>query len=202
MSVCYIVGAGEFYGSFDPNKDDLVIAADGGYAALLERGIRCDLLIGDMDSIESVPSDIKTVRHKVEKDETDMHLAYLEGGARGYSDFEIYGGVGGRSDHTFANYCLLAYISKHGGRAKLYDKSSVATAVTNGDFVGYAEEGKTVSVFAFGGEARGVSLKGLYYPLEDGILSPDFPLGVSNHALGGEYKIEVGDGTLLITFEI
>ena len=202
MSVCYIVGAGEFYGTFTPGEDDLVIAADGGYTALSDRGIRCDLLIGDMDSIGCVPTEIKTIRHKVEKDETDMHLAYLEGVRRGYVDFEIYGGVGGRSDHTFANYCLLAYISKHGGRAKLHDKSAVATAVTNGDFVGYAEGGKTVSVFAFGDEARGVSLKGLYYPLEDGSLSPDFPLGVSNHALGGEYRIEAREGTLLVISEI
>ena len=41
MKTCYIVGAGEFYGSFMPDDDDLVIAADGGYKALLEKGIQC-----------------------------------------------------------------------------------------------------------------------------------------------------------------
>lgn len=202
MRVCYIVGAGDFFGTFAPDKDDLVIAADGGYTSLLARGIRCDLLIGDMDSIQSLPSGLEIIRHKVEKDETDMHLAYLEGVRRGYSDFAIYGGVGGRSDHTFANYCLLSYISKHGGRAKLFDKSSIAYAITNGCVKINPDFGKAVSVFAFGAEARGVNIKGLYYSLEDGILTPDFPLGVSNHALGKEAEISVLDGTLLIIEQI
>ena len=78
MGICYIVGAGEFFGSFTPKKDDLVIAADGGYEALSSRGIRCDLLIGDMDSIKKIPGGVEILKHKVEKDETDMHLAYLE----------------------------------------------------------------------------------------------------------------------------
>ena len=202
MGVCYIVGAGEFYGSFSPNADDLVIAADGGYNSLAERGIRCDLLIGDMDSISEIPDGVRALRHKVEKDETDMHLAYLEGARLGYSDFAIYGGVGGRVDHTFANYCLLSYIQKHGGRAKLYDKTSVAYALTNGRVRLAATESKTVSVFAFGGDACGVSIRGLYYTLEGGTLRADFPLGVSNHTVGSEGEIEVIDGTLLIFEEI
>ena len=161
MGTCYIVGAGEFYGSFTPCADDLVIAADGGYDALKSRGIRCDVLIGDMDSIQELPCGVRAMRHPVEKDETDMHLGYLEGVHRGYSNFAIYGGVGGRSDHTFANYCLLAYIRKHGGRAKLYGKMSVAYAISNEAFRLDAAEGKTISIFAFGGEARGVSVRGL-----------------------------------------
>ena len=202
MSTCYIVGAGEFYGSFTPSEGDLVIAADGGYNSLVKRGIRCDLLIGDMDSLEDIPTGVEILRHRVEKDETDMHLAYLEGTRRGFSDFAIYGGVGGRPDHTFANYCLLAYIQNHGGRAKLYDKTSVAYAISNESVRLTATEGKTVSVFAFGSEARGVSVRGLYYTLEGGTLTPDFPLGVSNHTVGKDGEIEVLDGTLLVIQEI
>ena len=202
MKTCYIVGAGEFYGSFSPKADDLVIAADGGYNSLCERGIRCDLLIGDMDSIAKIPSEVETIRHKVQKDETDMHLAYLEGARRGCSDFAIYGGVGGRPDHTFANYCLLSYIREHGERAKLYDKTSVVYAIRNEKVKLCASEGKTVSVFAFGNKAHGVSVRGLYYTLEGGTLTPDFSLGVSNHTVGTEAEIEVTDGTLLIFEEI
>ena len=62
MKTCYIVGAGAFYGDFTPDETDLVIAADGGYSTLKSLEIRCDLLIGDMDSIASIPTDVEIIR--------------------------------------------------------------------------------------------------------------------------------------------
>ena len=202
MKTCYIVGAGEFYGSFSPTDDDLVIAADGGYDSLCMRKIRCDLLVGDMDSQKVLPCGVEIIRHPVEKDETDMHLAYLEGRRRGYVNFEIYGGVGGRADHTFANYCLLSYICADGGHAVLRDKYSTAFVIRNEVARVRGEAGKGISIFAFGSVARGVSIKGLYYELDSGTLTPEFPLGVSNHFVNEYAEICVKDGTLLIISEI
>ena len=93
MGICYIVGAGDFPYGFSPKDDDLVIAADGGYDHLKKNGIRCDLLIGDLDSISASADGVQTKRFPIRKDETDMHLAYLEGKARGYKEFHIYGGT-------------------------------------------------------------------------------------------------------------
>jgi len=202
MSICYIVGAGEFYGSFKPSKDDLVIAADGGYESLQKLGIRCDVLIGDMDSIKKIPGGVEILRHKVEKDETDMHLAYLEGRRRGYSEFMLYGGVGGRPDHTFANYCLLSYIKENGGSARLIDNGYVAYIIRNELTRVTGNAGDGISVFAFGKDAYGVSVKGLYYELDSGTLTQSFPLGVSNHFTDKECVIGVKDGTLLIIQKI
>ena len=202
MGICYIVGAGAFFGDFAPTEEDLVIAADGGLDTLRSLDIRVDLAVGDFDSARGVPSGIETVRFKVEKDETDMHLAYLEGKRRGYTEFRIYGGVGGRVDHTFANYCLLAYIAENGDAAVLYDREYIAYAIKNKSTRVAGDAGKGVSVFAFGGEARGVSVKGLYYEADGVTLSPSFPLGASNHKTGGEGEISVKDGILLIFEEI
>ena len=121
---------------------------------------------------------------------------------RGYTSFAIYGGVGGRADHTFANYCLLAQITKDGHTATLYDNKYEVTAIRNNATRVLSAPGKTVSVFAFGGAAKGVTIKGLYYELYDGTLLPEMPLGVSNHTLKGEGEISVQDGTLLIMREI
>ena len=202
MKICYIVGAGDFYGDFSPNADDLVIAADGGYDTLKELNIRIDLLIGDLDSIKDAPTGVELIRHPVEKDENDMHLAYLEGRRRGYTFFEIYGGVGGRADHTFANYCLLSYIKANGNSARLYDKNSIAYVIKNEATRVTGKPEKHISLFAFGGVARGVRIKGLYYGLEDGELSPEFPLGVSNRFVTESADIEVRDGELLVIQEI
>ncbi len=202
MGICYIVGAGEFFGSFSPKKDDLVIAADGGYEVLLTRGIRCDLLIGDMDSIEKIPHGVEILRHKVEKDETDMHLAYLEGARRGYSEFVLHGGVGGRPDHTFANYCLLSYIKNNGNNAKLIGDGYIAYAVKKEATRVRGKAGDGISVFAFGGDCTGVRIKGLYYGLDGGTLTPSFPLGVSNHFTESEAEISAEEGTLLVIQKI
>ena len=202
MGICYIVGAGAFWGDFSPNDDDLVIAADGGIDTLRSLDIRVDLAVGDFDSARGVPSGVDTLRFKVEKDETDMHLAYLEGKRRGYTKFHLYGGVGGRVDHTFANYCLLSYIAAQGDEAVLYDREYIAYAIKNKSTRISGEAKKGVSVFAFGGEARGVFIKGLYYEAENVTLSPAFPLGASNHKTGSLAEISVKDGTLLIFEEI
>ncbi len=202
MGICYIVGAGAFRGIFSPKEDDLVIAADGGFDTLRSLDIRVDLAVGDFDSANGMPSGIETLRFEVEKDETDMHLAYLEGKRRGYRSFRLYGGVGGRVDHTFANYCLLSHIAEQGDDAILYDKEHIAYAIRNKSTRVTGEAEKGVSVFAFGGEAHGVSVKGLYYEAENITLSPSFPIGVSNHKTGGNAEISVKDGTLLIFEEI
>ena len=202
MGICYIVGAGAFWGDFTPSEEDLVIAADGGLDTLRSIDIRVDLAVGDFDSARCVPDGIEAVRFKVEKDETDMHLAYLEGKRRGYTEFRIYGGVGGRVDHTFANYCLLSYISDQGDSAILYDREYIAYTIKNKSTRVVGDSGKGVSVFAFGGEARGVSIKGLYYEADNVTLSPSFPLGASNHKTDALAEISVKNGTLLIFEEI
>ncbi len=202
MSICYIVGAGEFFGNFTPNENDLVIAADGGYATLKKLGIRCDVLIGDMDSLEKIPDGIEILRHKVEKDETDMHLAYLEGRNRGFSKFSIYGGVGGRPDHTFANYCLLSYIKNEGRNATLVGDGYIAYTIKNEVTRVRGKAGDGISIFAFGGDCGGVSVKGLYYELDGGNLSPSFPLGISNHFTENEAEISAERGTLLVIQKI
>ena len=202
MKTCYIVGAGDFPFGFSPSKDDLVIAADGGYDSLLKAGVRCDLLVGDLDSIKKMPEGVETVRHKVEKDETDMHLCYLEGKKRGYDFFRIFGGAGGRDDHTFANYCLLSYIRNDGGRAELFSKYAKTYVIKNESVTLAAREGKTVSVFALSDKALGVSIEGLYYETSGATLLREFPLGVSNHFTERDAKIAVSDGTLLIMEEL
>ena len=67
----------------------------------------------------------------------------------------------------------------------------------------FGDAGKTVSVFAIGGDAKGVTLRGLKYEAEGINLSCSFPLGVSNSFINqGISEISVEDGALLIYREI
>ena len=50
-------------------------------------------------------------------------------------------------------------------------------------------------------DAEGVTLEGLYYPLENGTLSAGFPLGVSNHFTEKTARITVRKGSLLAMWD-
>ena len=201
MDICYIVGAGEFHGQFAPDETDLVIAADGGYDSLISHGIRCDLLIGDLDSIDSRPEGITLLKFPVVKDDTDTFLAFKEGYARGYRVFHIYGGTGGRPDHTYANYQLLLYAKNRGAEAYLFDKDTKSFVLKNETSVLCGKRGVTFSVFSISSRARGVTIKGAKYETEGATLDQEFPLGVSNSFKSTHVKLTVSDGTLLIMIE-
>jgi thiamine pyrophosphokinase len=198
MGVCYIIGAGELYGRPTPEPGDLVIAADGGYDHLLRLGIMPDLIIGDMDSVSSDVSGAEVLRFPKKKDETDMHLAYLVGKEKGYSSFLIYGGTGGRPDHTFANYSLLFLAKSGGDRMTVIDKEYDIFALSSEHAVISGRVGATLSLFAFGGEARGVCLSGVEYPADNVTLEADFALGVSNKIEEERASVSVSDGRLLV----
>ena len=201
--ICYIVGAGENYGlTFRPGPDDLVIAADAGLRILKESGIRCDLSVGDFDTLRYTPDGPNVVKLPAEKDETDTKAAVDEGIRAGYDVFYIYCATGGRIDHTIANLQLVAHLAQRGKRAVLFGENTAILAVTDGTIAFPGNRSGYVSVFAFGGPARGVTIRGLKYELRDATLSPDVPLGVSNEFTGAEAEIRVAAGTLLVTIPI
>ena len=130
-----------------------------------------------------------------------MQLCYEEGRRLGFLSFAIHGGTGGRPDHTFANYSLLLRIAEDGGRATLYSEKYLATVIKNTSITLRGKCGNHLSVFAFGGNAEGVSVLGAEYEARDVTLTPDFPLGVSNSFKDGDAVISVSSGALLVMWE-
>lgn len=199
--ICYVVGAGENYGlDFIPQAEDCVIAADAGFAALEQRGMQIDIVIGDFDTLSFVPNHPNAIVLNREKDTTDMWSAVREGVKKGYERFHIYCGTGGRIDHTIANMQLLAELSQSGKRGFLFGKDYIITAVTNGMLELPALASGFVSVFSHSDRAEGVCIEGLKYELQEALLTNSFPLGVSNEFIGQKGKISVANGTLWIVF--
>ena len=195
----WIVGAGDFAPDlFQPEPEDLVVAADGGLRRLQPCGVTPQLIVGDFDSLGYVPQGVRVVRHSPIKDQTDMELAAQEAVKTGCDELLLFGGTGGRFAHTLANLQLLAALEKQGVRAYLIDETTTATALCGGTLL-FAETGKGfLSVFAHGGRLSGVTLRGLKYPLTNADLSPDFPLGVSNEFTGVPAAVTVRSGTALV----
>lgn len=202
MGICYLVGAGDFYGQITKSADDIIIAADGGYDSLIQHGYTPDLLVGDFDSTKyEIPEGIKTVRHPKEKDETDMFLAYGEGVRLGFCDFVMLGATGGRLDHTYANLSLLLYAKERGHNVTVMDKNGIILCLKDESISLAGNHGATFSVFAVGGDASGVSIKNAKYEVDGVVLTPAFPLGVSNEFTDESAKISVENGALLVIAE-
>lgn len=202
MGICYIVGAGEFGdGTFTPGEEDLVIACDGGYAHCLERDIRTDLVAGDFDSLGYVPKHPQVVRLRPEKDDTDTGWALQEGWRRGYREFVIFGGTGGRISHTIANIQLLADLADKGGRGLMIGKGTWYRVIRNEEISFDAGEKGFLSVFCMGDVAKGVFESGLKYGLNDAVLTKEYPVGVSNEFIGKESRVSVREGALLLIGE-
>ena len=204
MKTCLIFGAG------DPPKQPvsvpdgaLLIAADGGLKTMRELGLTPDLFVGDRDSLsEEIPEAVPQILLPVKKDVTDMDAAAAEAVKRGCTDLTLYGGMGGRLDHTLANISLLARLSQTGCRVKMTDGVTSVFAVTNGLLTLPAQKAGDAAVFSFTDRSEGVTIKGLLYELEDGTLTSDFSLGVSNSFVGKPAIVEVKTGTLLVVLRL
>lgn len=196
---CFVVGAGSFDRmDIRPRPGDLVIAADGGYRYLQKLGLRPDILLGDFDSLELVPEHERLIRHSPIKDDTDMALAAACGEEEGYRRFILYGGLGGRMDHTIANLQLLTALSRKGYEAYLIGEENIVTAMTGERLTFSSHMQGMISIFCAGERAEGVTLRGLKYSLDHAVLTCDRALGVSNEFTGQPSSVEVERGTLLI----
>ena len=201
MGKCIIFCAAGFDALAAPiEKDDFVIAADGGLVHTKGLGIVPDEILGDFDSLGHIPQGANVF--PVEKDDTDAMLAVRRGLSLGCREFVLYGSLDGpRLDHTVANFQTLQFLADHGAAGYLVGRDHLVTVLKEGTLSFPPGLEGTVSVFCLGADAEGVTLEGLYYPLENARLSAGFPLGVSNHFTGNAAKITVRTGSLLILWD-
>ncbi len=197
--ICIIVGARPCdLSGLSVTKEDFVIGADKGAHTLLEYHLPVSLAIGDWDSAD-MPEGVPCKTYPAEKDDTDVLLAVREGLARGFKSFHIYGALGGRTDHLIANLQVLLFLQKEGAEGYLYGEKEEITLLSNAAKIWEKPKG-ILSVFAVG-EAKGVTLSGVKYPLSDAVLSDAYPIGVSNEFTGEKATVSVKDGTLFLICE-
>ena len=201
MAKCIIFGAAGFDGLLcNIQSEDFVIAADGGVTHCTQIARTPDVILGDFDSLGYVPDGAQVF--PVEKDDTDVMLAIRHGLDRGFREFWIYGGLEGpRMDHTMANLQALSYLCQHGAQGYLIGKEQIMTVIEQQTAVFPSSAEGIVSIFCMGEKADGIHIRGLHYCLENGTLTGDFPLGVSNHFTGCEAEISVKTGRLLLIWD-
>lgn len=200
MGKCVIFCAGGFSSLQEPVGDeDYVIAADGGLRHTQALGIIPNAVLGDFDSLGYVPEGAQVF--PVEKDDTDSMLAIRHGLALGYREFVLYGSLDGeRLEHTVANFQALRYLAEHGAKGTLVGIRQISTLVRNGTLTFEGCKGY-LSLFCLGPDAKGVTLRGLKYGMENGSLTGSFPLGCSNRFTENQATVTVQDGCILAIWD-
>lgn len=182
----------------------LVIAADGGLRLAGPLGLRVDLVVGDLDSVD--PADLAAAeragarvdRHPVAKDRTDLALALDAAVAAGAARITVIGGAGGRADHLLANWLLLAADAYADLEVRAWSRAARTDVVRAGRTCHlYAPVGSLVSLLPVHGTARGVTTTGLAYPLDGEDLAPGTSRGVSNVVAATEATVHLAAGVLL-----
>lgn len=207
MGKCYLIGAGDLtVGELALQEGDFVIAVDGGIGYCDFLKVEPDLIIGDFDSLSEgeaqavekleqvIPE--RVIRLNPVKDDTDMLYGIKLALEMGYREFRLYGATGGRFDHTLANIQCLLYLKNHGAVGYLMDGNGMILVLQNEEVRFRPDMEGYVSLFSLGKEAKGVTIRGLKYELENAVITNDFPIGISNEFTGREACISVADGEL------
>ena len=201
LPICHIVGAAPGPIPRIPcDPGDLLLAADGGYAALARQGLCPDCTVGDLDSLGAQPTQGELRRLPVRKDDTDLAAAMAEGERRGFRRFFLYGALGGRFDHSLANCQLLGALAARGEEGWLFAENDSLTAISGSRLCIPAGQEGYVSVFSLTDRSEGVTERGLSYTVSEATFVNDRPLGVSNAFIPGtSAEIAVRRGVLLIS---
>lgn len=180
-------------------ESEFVVAADGGYDHAVRLGLKVDVVVGDMDSIEStsLPRHVLVERHPTDKDATDLELA-LDFVARDSPDRAVVvGGSGGRVDHELATAGLLCSARWPGIDELDWVSNRGWIYVIRERRIIHGDKGSSLSLLPLGGSATSVTTKGLKWDLKGESLEAGSTRGVSNVMTGPTVDIAVEDGCLL-----
>ena len=176
-------------------ENAFVIAADSGYDTAKRLGIKVDLLVGDMDSVKSIPSGVDTVRVKAEKDDTDTMLAIGIAKDKGAEKITVIGGAGGRADHWLSNIFMLEALADEKIDTCLTDGVNEIRVISDGS-IKIPNNGGYFGLLAL--EDSTVTATGCKYPLHDHLLRRQLPYAVSNEVTADFAEITV-HGKLIVT---
>ncbi len=205
MSICTIFAGGkisdtDFINPYEIRKNSgLIICADSGLHIAEKTGITPDLIVGDFDSYTgTLPENVEIYRSVPEKDDTDTLMAVRIAIDRGYDEIRLYGGLGARFDHSFANIQTLIFAYEKGCKMTIYDADNILTVRGAGEYEFPCKHDWYFSLFALTEKADIGELKGVKYPLENYIMSIAYPIGVSNEITADNAYLKINSGLVLV----
>lgn len=194
------------------HKYDEIIAVDGGLEFVYEADLTPSYIIGDFDTIntdilkryENIfntnKNNTEIIRLNPVKDSTDTEEA-LDLAIKLKADIiHILGGIGSRLDHSLGNLFLLKKALKNGVKATIFTRNGEIFMIDKKTVIKNTYNYKYISFIQFDGNAKGVTLKGFKYQVEnfDFDTKKTYRLGISNEFNGECGEADIKSGELLV----
>lgn len=183
--------------------DDYIICADGGTRHASSLDLKPALVIGDMDSSDSVllqklqADGVHLELFPRDKNETDLELAINKAVELNPKEIVIVAALGGRLDQTLANIALLSNFQLSTFNLKLDDGvDEIFFCRDQAEVKG--QSGDIVSLIPWQGKVTGIRTQNLRWTLDNEILYPEKSRGISNEMTADVASIKISSGVLLI----
>jgi thiamine pyrophosphokinase len=181
------------------SKGDFIVAVDGGANKLVKTKFRPDIIIGDMDSINSAArsafKNVKMISYPREKDAVDLELALNYCIEKKFTELLILGAIGSRADMTLTNVFLLDRIPAEISAKILHLNQEIFLIRKEAELHGIP--GEVISLFPLNKAVKGLTLKGFKYELKNFNLRFGIGLGLSNEFKDKKAKVSFSDGPLV-----
>ncbi len=180
-----------------------LICADGGARTALALGLKPEVVVGDLDSLdEKLQAQLQSlgcrlVVYPPEKDWTDLELALKLAAAEGATQVVVMGALGGRLDQELANVLLLLLPELADIPTLIVDERQ-ELFVTRREATVVGQPGDVVSLIPLGGAAQGIVTEGLSYPLRHETLVSGPARGISNVMTSTLARVTLREGALLV----
>jgi len=165
---------------------DYIIAVDGSGNTLIDLNIIPDVIIGDLDSINSIKDkNIEFVKTE-DQSKTDFRKTLEWCIEKNILEISIYGISGKSDDHFLGNYYTLNDFGTIIKWTAYTDFSFISPCKGTKEFESFS--GQKVSLFCMNGEST-INSKNLEYPLKSYLLKPS-DKAVRNISVSTKFTVE------------
>lgn len=185
------------------DKNDYLIAADGGAKHAFKLGLTPHVIIGDFDSIPKNLlkkfSKSELIRYPVKKNKTDFELAVDLCLERKYKEIIIFGLFGSRIDHMLSNIFLVAKKQKENKQLKVVIIESKKNIYLMNETIEIkGKVGDEISIVPLSDKLESIKTNGLEYKLDNESITYGSTRGISNVMSKPTAKITALKGVAVI----
>lgn len=194
---------------YEKGEEVFVISVDGGLKATVLLNVEPHVILGDFDTVAEdllekfvKGSDAQIVKLNPEKDSTDTEeaLNFVFENTE-CDEIIVLGGTGGRRlDHTYANLFLLKRALDKNVPMTFINENSKVFMINKDTVIEKDSDYKYISFLQFDGPAKGVTLEGFKYDIDDFDFDTNktYRLGTSNEFREPQGIIKIKEGCLLV----